>query len=114
MPWFKKKSPDVIDYSLMQKRGLIKEQKTSLVNAGSSGNSPPSPNFDFLSTLAGAGASSSSSTSVADSLRDARRKSSFNAEISQLKVQHDNLDFKINNLMDKITEINKRLREKGI
>lgn len=124
MSWFKKKGPEIIDYSMLQKRGLIEEQKpespelvdlrpkTSLTKAN---NSTSNSSFDFLSSLAGAGSSAeSNSTPMADSLRDARRKLGFNAEVNQLKVQMDNLDFKMNNLMDKINEINQRLREKGI
>ncbi len=119
MSLFKKKKPELIDYSLMQKHGFIPAQvaqkdiidlrKENSTESNSSG-------FDFLGSLAGAGASSinDSPGPLTESLREARKKSGFNAEINQLKVQIDNHDFKIDNLHNKIIELEKKLREKGI
>ena len=121
----KKHKPDIVDFTVLEKRGILQktmpERNPQIFDRGSAifgqkQNENISEEVDFLSSLAGAGASSGSgnSGSVVDSLREARRKNSFQSEISDLKVKLDNQDFKIDNLHDKLKEIERKLREKGI
>ena len=124
MRWFNKKRTEVVDFALMQKRGLLPtEPQTSekeLMDFRQAKTLPVAPSnessFDFLNSMATASSNDiiTSQSSIANSLRDARKKAGFNAEVNQLKVQQDNLDYKINTVMDKIVEIERKLREKGI
>lgn len=109
MSIFKKKEGiDVLDLTLLQKRGILKvpeikedfidltkSQNTSNETASSSAASP----FSFLDSLAQSNSTSSTSNITSNN----------SAEVSNLRVQIDNLEFKIERLLERLDKIESKL-----
>ena len=115
MGFFKKKNKqEIVDFSLMQKRGLLNREdirQKETINLGISNNKTEVVD-DFLSNLAGA--SSSSSGPITESLREARKRNNTNAEINELRLKLDDNDFKLKSLIERIKELERRIDERGI
>jgi len=118
----KKNNKEVIDFTELQRRGVIREQSVKnepdVVDlssiSGSSVNSESSSNpaGDFLSSLAGVGASEGANfgSSVTDSLRDARARN-VNPQINEIKIKVEDNEYKLKDLSEKILELERKLRE---
>lgn len=126
MGWFKKRrDSDVVDFSLMQKKGLIPEAArkaneqgiVDLRTASSSGNSGSSE--DFLSSLAGVGNSNNSSYSsgsITESLRAARRKNNLTGTslgLNEMKIKLEDAEYRIRALESRIRELEGKLRSES-
>ena len=123
MPFFKKKrSVDVVDLTDMQRRGLLKtsipeKNEEGIVDLSSSSSSPAG---DFLSSLAGFGANSSverihpSPGPIISNLRAARQRGLADTKINELKLKLDDNDYKLNTLIERVKELEDRLKEKRI
>lgn len=114
MGLFRKKKQDVIDFSLMQKKGFLRESKANereVIDFSGNSAKTDSGGFDFLSGLANAGGSSGT---VTESLREARRKKIESSEINELRLKLDDSDFKLKTLTERIKELERRLNERGI
>ncbi len=128
MGFFKKKrGADIIDFTNMMKRGLIspadnKSGEHEVIDFSSSRNAFPSSSpignsnggDDFLSGLAGAGDVEQSPGPITDSLRLARRRNTESSDIRELRLKIDDNDFKLNNLIEKVREIERKIRDGGI
>lgn len=119
MGFMRKSGIETIDYTLLQKKGFIKkpeENKSGLKvdsqgmldltsNANSQSGTPAQMNnesinpFGFLDSLA----QSSSSSGLGNI------SSNDNAEISTLKIKIDDLEFKLAQLIDKLSIIESKL-----
>jgi len=127
-----KKEEEVLDLTDLQRRGLLRkaqaiEQRLNspqrnesyfdMSNAGVSSAgaqpgppSPPSPpsgggQFDFLDALAGVGASSSSGGSAGSSVTSDVSSGPDSLEIQGLKNKIDDLEYKLDRLMEKIAKL---------
>ena len=126
MGFFKKKGPEIVDFtSSLGKRvsnsvtssenaeGLLDfNSSPSSQSSNNSVSSSASPNMDFLSNLAGA--DNSSSGSVTDSLRNARQKNQRSQELNEMKLKLEDNDYKLNSLVEKVKELEGKLRDRGI
>ena len=119
MGFFRKKKPDVIDFTSGSKRNIPEVRNSpadsevvDFSSSSSSSSSTSSSDVDFLGHLAGA--DTSSSGSVTDSLRTARQRNQMDKELSEMKLKLDDNDYKLNNIVQKVKELEMRLREKGI
>ena len=122
MGFFRKRKPDVVDFTSSSRRTVPKVSNSSKLNNGvvdfSSTNSQTnksissSPDMNFLSNLAGA--ENSSSGSVTDSLRNARQKNQMSQELNEMKLKLEDNDYKLNSLVEKVKELEGKLRERGI
>lgn len=140
MGFFKKKGVEVIDFTDMQRRGLLKKEKSfnsnedggdfidfSVSSSKSHGSltenhdSNSSSNSNSISSdLSSDGfvdffgnSTPTKSSSVADSLREARRNLG-SSEVNELRLKLDDAEFKIGMLSDKILELERRISERGI
>ena len=120
MGFFKKKSPssELIDFTEMYKRGLMKKPSestsTEVVDMGSSGSSSSgsssssaSSDLGFLSNLAGAGDSPGPVTS---GLRVARKMHQENAQVNEMKLKLEDNEYKIRKLHEKVKELDMKIR----
>jgi hypothetical protein len=117
-------SPDIIDFTLLQKRGLIKKQRKArdildltagqavqqslneeISKQGSEAGASP---LSFLDNLAGA---SSESGSYFDSENKGELSEEKSAEINTLRVKLEDLEYKLERLMEKFNKIGERLDE---
>ncbi len=126
MGFFKKKGPEIVDFtSSLGKRVsnsvassenaeelLDFSSSPSSQSSGGSVGSSTSPNMDFLSNLAGA--DNISSGSVTDSLRNARQKNQMSQELNEMKLKLEDNDYKLNSVVEKVKELEMKLREKGL
>lgn len=122
MGFFRKRKPNVVDFTSASRRAVPEVSNSSKLDNGvvdfSSASSQTnnsissSPNMDFLSNLAGA--DNSSSGSVTDSLRNARQKNQMSQELNEMKLKLDDNDFKLNSVVEKVKELEMKLRERGI
>ncbi len=122
MGFFRKRKPNVVDFTSASRRAVPEVSNSSKLDNGvvdfSSASSQTnnsissSPNMDFLSNLAGA--DNSSSGSVTDSLRNARQKNQMSQELNERKLKLDDNDFKLNSVVEKVKELEMKLRERGI
>lgn len=120
------KDGEYIDYTLLKKRGLLKAREDelksqvneegvldltsaysipSLSSSPSSVSSSASP-FDMLSSLASANSSSSSSYPSNSYPTHSLSSSSDSAEVNALKLKIEDLEYKLNALIDKIDKMN--------
>ena len=121
----RKRSPDVVDLTDMRIRGMLPDKlevietdKEGMIDFSSQvsskrGDSSTGSAGDFLSSLAGVGASaaaSSSSGGVTESLRTARRRNIGNAEINELRIRLEDSEYKINKLSQRIMELESKIR----
>jgi hypothetical protein len=104
----KKNSVDVIDFTNLQKRGIIKKKeenyeigfsKPSVQQPSSSTN-----NFGFLNSLAGANSSGNFQKST-NNFPDK------NNELNEMRIKMEDNEFKLNNLVEKVNELEAKLRE---
>ncbi|HIG51833.1 TPA: hypothetical protein EYQ19_00145 [Candidatus Pacearchaeota archaeon] len=104
----KKNSVDVIDFTNLQKRGIIKKKeenseidfsKPSVQRPSSSTN-----DFGFLSSLAGA-------NSTGNPQESANNFSNKKNELNEIKIKMEDNEFKLNNLVEKVNELEAKLRE---
>jgi len=119
-----KKGVDMIDYTFLQKKGMIKKEKdkkssfkvnsqglidltsatSEQVNAANtSENSNP---FSFLDNLAQGSGEGSSSNGL---LNSSSEQGVDNVEVSSLKIKIDDLEYKISTLVDKLSMIESKL-----
>ncbi len=126
MGFFKKKGPEIVDFtSSLGKRVsnsvassenaeelLDFSSSPSSQSSNNSVSSSASPNMDFLSNLAGA--DNISSGSVTDSLRNARQKNQMSQELNEMKLKLEDNDYKLNSVVEKVKELEMKLREKGL
>ncbi len=122
---FKKKRNEIIDFSDMYKRGWIKAADNDyddspeiidltqpISNSAIKTNSvSKNDNFDFLTGFAQASASAPDNNSVVDSLRTARRESGdhLRTEMNELKIKLDDANYKIETLIAKIRELERKI-----
>lgn len=120
MGFFRKKGPKIVDFtSSLGKRisssPAPSENSEGLVDFSSSSSSVSSsgsPNMDFLSNLAGA--DTSSSGPITDSLRTARQKNQMSKELNEMKLKLDDNDYKLNSIVQKVEELERKLKESGV
>lgn len=139
MGWFSSKKDDVVDLTMLQRKGLLKtrsnvKDEEGFVNLGTNNNSNEgsSSNSDvgtsalgFLGNLANVGKSESSSSSGINptpstsinsssggylSNLKAARKSKF-AEFQHMKVKIEDIEYKVDRFIDKLDAIEDRLRD---
>ncbi|MEK6889989.1 MAG: hypothetical protein AABW82_02700 [Nanoarchaeota archaeon] len=115
---------DYVDYTLLKKRGLLKESEqevkkespsagfvdfTSSISSSSNSNAPsPSNNpFDLLSSLT---SSNSSNNAVVESSNSSSsiypNNTSSSDEVNSLKLKVEDLEYKIQRLIEKIDSMN--------
>ncbi len=102
----KEEGVDVLDLTLLQKKGILKVPEIkdeyvdiTKVNQQSSGVKAESVSpFSFLDSLAQSNSSSSSSITSDNS-----------ADLSNLRVQIDNLEFKIERLLERLDKIESKI-----
>ena len=112
MGFFNKRKSEVIDFT----GSVGKRISRSVASSETSGDlidfsSSTSPNMDFLGSLAGA--DNSSSGSVTNSLRNARQKNQRSQELNEMKLKLDDNDFKLNSVVEKVKELEMKLKERG-
>lgn len=129
----RKKGPEIIDFSDMQKRGLlpagvpkadeqgvvdfssVSQTQTGLLSEGNSG----SGGDDFLSNLAGVGARTEPSEvqpspgPVTSSLRLARQKGQLDKHVNEMRLKIDDNEYKIRKLSERVMELEEKLRRVG-
>jgi len=125
----RKKGSEVIDFTNLYNRGLIKQSGESAENdvvdlSTNQSQNTFSNSDDFLSGLAGVGAGADTQVqtserigagSITSSLRKARQEASIHAKFNEIKLKIDDTDYKLNNLIEKVKEIEHRVRKfKGI
>ncbi|MEK6825262.1 MAG: hypothetical protein AABY00_00580 [Nanoarchaeota archaeon] len=113
MGLFRKESNDIVDFTLLQKRGILKKETTT--NRPLTAN--PSANFIDVTSSS----SPTSSTHAPDLLGflDSSTSSpsissltlSENTEIQSLKVKIDDLEFKLEQLLEKLSTMETRFLE---
>ncbi|MBI3334825.1 hypothetical protein HYZ97_05035 [Candidatus Pacearchaeota archaeon] len=111
---FSKRGDEFIDYTLLQKRGLLKQKEQALQNqVGNDGmldltaSSPTASSgnpFDMLSTLASSSPSSTPS---------ALPTGSPDLEVQGLKNKLEDVEYKLERLMERLMRIDSRLDELG-
>lgn len=108
MGLFKKESGDIIDYTLLQKKGILKlpKQKEEVIDLTKNLNSNDSTNqtgnispFGFLDSLAGA-------SGQTNSVNAGFQTSNDNSEINALKLKIDDLEYKLARLTEKLDKVN--------
>ena len=122
---FGKGKNDVIDFTALQKRGLIKKEepkkselqitKDGYINLSqnkeqeiiSNEISPQNNPFDMLNSLAAAGNSAESENPFQTS-QSAQQNSSI--DFQHLSVKLDDLEYKLERLIDKIAEIEAKIK----
>lgn len=122
MGFFKKDGADVIDFTLLQKKGLLRDSDVdnsssnevldltkintnsgiSNSTAGDVGNP-----FDMLSSLASVSSSTGPTYPSSNSYPN-----SDNSDMQNLRVKLDDLEYKFERLMEKIGKLEDELREK--
>lgn len=122
MSFFKKDGADVIDFTLLQKKGLLRESdvdnssgnevldltKISTNSGISNGATSDVGNpFDMLSSLASASSSTGPTYPSSNSYPN-----SDNSDMQNLRVKLDDLEYKFERLMEKIGKLEDELREK--
>ena len=115
MNLFKKKSKqEVVDFSLMHKRGLLPKEESHRQKEFADLRTSKKTEVvdDFLSSLAGA--SSNSPGPITESLRESRRRINAGSEISELRLKLDDNEFKMKSLIERVKEIERRMGERGI
>ena len=141
MGWFKKKGVDVVDLGEMQRKGYLRGDSgevdeegivdlgVSPVASSSESSSPPTPSggsmFGMLDSLAGAGNSSSESSSggesgvtsfgssggYSDKLKVAR--GSRLAEFNSMKVKMEDIEYKVDKMIERLEALEARLMGSG-
>ena len=111
MGLFRKESNDIVDFTLLQKRGILKKETTT--NRPLTAN--PSANFIDVTSSS----SPTSSTHAPDLLGflDANASQPSlspsppleHSELQPLKVKIDDLEFKLERLLEKISEVENKL-----
>ena len=120
MGFFRKRKLDVVDFTSSPRRAVPEARSRPEINSdvvdfsssSSAVSSSSSPNIDFLSNLAEA--DNSSSGSVTDSLRNARQKNQVSKELNEMKLRLEDNDYKLNSIVQKVKELEMKLRDKGI
>ena len=131
MSMFSKKGIDTVDYSLLQKKGLIKkraqkelpyrvnsqgmidltprtkEAASSEMAQASSSEQSNSP-FSFFDNIA-QNASSQESTSSSGIVGSTSELGADNAEVNAIKIKMDDLEYKLTQLMDKLALIESKM-----
>jgi hypothetical protein len=125
---------DLIDYTYLQKRGLIKKEEIKpegikitndgfidLNNSTENDSSYSSSGGDLLSSLAGASGNTNNVGETAgvlslfDNVSSNTSSSSVNTdsslEVQGLKLKIDDLEYKINSLLEKIEQVSFKLLE---
>ncbi|MCH7568100.1 MAG: hypothetical protein IIA87_01645 [Nanoarchaeota archaeon] len=125
----RKKGSEVIDFTNLYNRELIKQSGESAENdvvdlSTNQSQDTFSNSDDFLSGLAGVGAVADTQVQTSErigagpitsSLRKARQESNIHAKFNEIKLKIDDTDYKLNNLIEKVKEIEHRVRKfKGI
>lgn len=116
----KKRDNEIIDFSDMQKRGLITPSlsksdtdrdgfvdfsASSMINSSPQTKQNSNPAGDFLSSLADAG------DSVTDNLRTARQNARFNENprINEVRIKTEDNEYKIKQLEERIRQLESKL-----
>lgn len=114
MSFFKKKGVEIVDLTDMEKRGLLEKSKKisgssgDMIDFSSKSENLGNPAGDFLSNLAGVG----NTGSVTDSLRTARKRNIENSELNEMRLKMDDNDFKLNSLIERVKELERKLDER--
>lgn len=131
MGLFKEEGVDIIDFTLLKKRGIINvpERKEAPRNyepvgdmldftaikpsevAGSSEYSSSSgmPDLGFLGDMATVGAENNSTNTTATTSYYGNNDSGSGAELNALKIKMDDMDYKLNRLLEKLEKIEGKL-----
>ena len=107
-----KKGPEVIDLTILQKRGLLKKvkQEPNLnhdaegyadLTKQSSLPTQPTNQFDFLDSLANASSSTPTHSSEFS-----------NTDIRHLNVKLDDLEYKLERMLERITELEMKMKNR--
>lgn len=115
---FNKRGDEFIDYTLLYKRGLLKQKEQALkdkvgsdgvldfTTVGSSGvNQGVANPFDMLSNLASSSSPSSSFPSSTSSSSD--------SDVNSLKLKIEDIEYKLERLLERIARVDSRLDELG-
>ncbi len=127
MPIFKRKSPEIIDLTELQKKGTLqRSRRIAKINSEplnseevvdlslpkkiqeiTSMPKESSPLGDFLSNLASANSSQESGIQAISSLSG--QKSESNTAIQELKIKLDDLEYKLNSFLSRLSKIEEKL-----
>ena len=115
MGLFRKESRDIVDFTLLQKRGIIKKEHPQ---SSSSTVDTPTGFVDLTTSLPQVSASISTPTDFLGFLDSASPKplttasnSLENAEIHTIKVKIDDLEFKLERLLEKLSQLETQFSE---
>ena len=127
---FFKESGDYVDYTLLKKKGLLKDeeqQKSDVIDfTNTSGASVPVPSagsvsvsgennpFGFLDSMASASSSPSSSSSYYRNDTQSTSSSSSPTEVNSLKIKVEDLEYKIEKLLEKIAKMEEKMGTSSI
>lgn len=99
---------EIIDFTALHKRGLLSVPKqegpkefVDFTSSSTPVSSTPSSGFDFLQSLAGAGSTSSSSST------------SPNSDVNELRIKLDDTMYKLDTVIDRIRVLEMKLAERG-
>lgn len=112
----RKKGVEVVDLTEMRKRGLLRRRSEIELSSVKPSTSSGTSALGFLDSLASANAASSSSVgsgygSYSDKLKSLR--SSRLAEFNSMKVKLEDMEYKLERLIERLGKIEGRLLEIG-